>query len=160
MIFLILSFCPFYNSETLIMSFNMTMPDVTWLVFVKTFWTRITSVFFLDRHYHRTCHQLNIYGMNSVDVFATVKIHWKHYRSCVTHLCTSGTTSHTPLYNDWLVLCVGDTKLSLLHEVVTHVNELRKPPYCMTITLCPWFVLIMMLRNFVDIALFAMPIWI
>jgi hypothetical protein len=160
MIFLILSFCPFYNSETLIMSFNMTMPDVTWLVFVKTFWTRITSVFFLDRHYHRTCHQLNIYGMNSVDVFATVKIHWKHYRSCVTHLCTSGTTSHKPLYNDWLVLCVGDTKLSLLHEVVTHVNELRKPPYCMTISLCPWFVLIMMLRNFVDIALFAMPIWI
>jgi hypothetical protein len=25
------------NSETLIKSFNMTMQDVTWLVFVKTF---------------------------------------------------------------------------------------------------------------------------
>jgi hypothetical protein len=51
----------------------MTMQDVTWLVFVKTFWTRITSVFFLDRHYHRICHQLKIYGMNSAYVFATVK---------------------------------------------------------------------------------------
>jgi hypothetical protein len=29
------------------------MQYVTWLVFVKTFWTRITSsVFFIDRHYH------------------------------------------------------------------------------------------------------------
>ena len=36
-IFLILSFCPFCNSETLITSFNMTMQDVTWLVFVKAF---------------------------------------------------------------------------------------------------------------------------
>jgi hypothetical protein len=60
-IFLILSFCPFCNSETLITSFNMTMQDVTWLVFVKIFWTRITSVFFLGRHYHWICHQLNIY---------------------------------------------------------------------------------------------------
>jgi hypothetical protein len=49
-IFLILSFCPFYHSETLITSFNKTMQDVTWLVFVKTFWTRITPVFFLGRH--------------------------------------------------------------------------------------------------------------
>jgi hypothetical protein len=40
----------------------MTMQDVTFLVFVKTFWTRITPVFFLGRH-HRICHQLNIYGM-------------------------------------------------------------------------------------------------
>ena len=46
--------------------------------------------------------------MNSVDVFATVKIHRKHYRSCATHLCTSGTTSLKPLSNDWLVLWVGD----------------------------------------------------
>ena len=37
---------------------------------------------------------------STVDVFATVKIHRKHYRSCVTHLCTSVTTSHTPLSND------------------------------------------------------------
>jgi hypothetical protein len=43
---------------------------------------------------------LNIYGMNSVDVFATVKIHRKHYRNWVMHLCTSGTTSHKPLSND------------------------------------------------------------
>jgi hypothetical protein len=89
-----------------------------------------------------------------------VKIHRKHYRSCVTHLCTSGKTCHKPLSNDWLVLCVGDAKLSLLLEVVTHVTEFRKPPYCMTISVCPWFVLIMMLRNFADIALFVMPIWI
>jgi hypothetical protein len=83
--------------------------------------------------------QLNIYGMNSVVVFATVKIHRKHYISCVTHLCTSGTTSHKPLSNDWLVLCVGDAKLSLLQEVVTrtHVTEPRKPPYCVTIFVCP-----------------------
>jgi hypothetical protein len=35
--------------------------------------------------------------------------------------------------NDWLVLCVGDAKLSLLQEVVTHVTELHKPLSCMTI---------------------------
>jgi hypothetical protein len=101
---------------------------------------------------------LNIYEMNSIDVFATFKIRRKHYKSCVTHLCTNGTTSHKPLSNDWMVLCVGDAKLSLLQEVVTHVTELRKPPYCMTISVCPWFVLIMMLRNFVDIALFVNPV--
>jgi hypothetical protein len=138
-----------------ITSFSMTMQDVTWLVFVKTFLTRITSVFFFGRHNH----QLNIYGLNSVDVFATVRIHRKHKRSCITHLCTSGTTSHKPLFNDWLVLCVGDAKLSLLQEVVTHVAELCKPPYCMTISVCTRFVLLM-LRNFVDIALFVMSIWI
>jgi hypothetical protein len=190
----------------------MTMQDVTWLVFVKTFLTRITSVFFFGRHNH----QLNIYGMNSVDVFAsqnppenyrscitrlctsgtswqiratwhlalscwktwskfrcsrkdrtigsrisflyftTFNVPWtilswvrpswqipahtqnppENYRSCITRLCTSGTTSHKPLSNDWLVLCVGDAKLSLLQEVVTHVAELRKPPYCMTISVC------------------------
>jgi hypothetical protein len=80
----------------------------------RLFWTRITSVFFLGRHYHRICHQLNIYGMNSVDVFVTFKIHRKHYRSCVTHLCTSGTTSHNPLSKDRLVLWVGDAKLSMI----------------------------------------------
>jgi len=48
------------------------MQDVTWLVFVKTFWTRITSVFFLVRHYHRICYQLNIFGMNSVDVSKSI----------------------------------------------------------------------------------------
>ena len=154
----LISFCPFCNSKTLITSFNMTMSDVTWLVFVKTFLTKITSVFFLGRHYHRICHQINIYGMNSVDVFATVTIHRKCYMNCATHLCTSRTTSHKPLSNDWLVLCVGDAKLSLLKEVVTHVTELHKPPYCMTISECPWLVLIMMLRNFVDIALFVMTI--
>jgi hypothetical protein len=49
-------------------------------------------------------------------------------------------------------------KLSLLQEVVTHVTELRKPQYCMTISVCPSFVLIMMLIIFVDIVLFARPI--
>jgi hypothetical protein len=34
---IVLSFCLFCNSETLITSFNMTMQDVTWLLFVKTF---------------------------------------------------------------------------------------------------------------------------
>jgi hypothetical protein len=71
--------------------------------------------------YHRISHQLN-------------KIYRKHYRSCVTHLCTSETASHKPLSNNWLVLCVRDAKLFLLQEVVTHVTELRKPPYCMTIS--------------------------
>ena len=126
--------------------------------FFKNFWTRITSVFFLGLHYHRICHQLNIYWMNSVDLFAVVKIHRKHYMSCVTHLCTSRTTSNKPLSNGWLVLCVGDAKLSFLQKVVTHVTELRKPPYSITISVCSWFVLIMMLRHFVDIALFVMPI--
>ena len=75
--------------------------------------------------------------MNSVYVFATVKIHPKHYRRCVTNLCMSGTTPHKPFSNDLLVLCVGDAKLSLLQEVVTHVAELHKPPYCMTMSICP-----------------------
>jgi hypothetical protein len=34
---IVLSFCPFCNSETLITSFNMTMQDVKWILFVKTF---------------------------------------------------------------------------------------------------------------------------
>jgi hypothetical protein len=78
-----------------------------------------------DRNCHavwrfaRICHQLNIYWMNSVDVFAAVKIHQKHYRSCVTYLCTSRTTSNKPLSNGWLVLCVRDAKLSLLHLVLS-----------------------------------------
>ena len=79
---------------------------------------------------------LNIYGMTSVDVFAIVKIHRNHYRRCVAHLCTSETTSHKPLSNDWLALCVGDAKLSLLQKVVTHITELRKPPYYMVISVC------------------------
>ena len=33
------------------------------------------------------------------------QIHWKHYRNCVMHVCMSGTTSHKPLSNDWLILC-------------------------------------------------------
>jgi hypothetical protein len=52
------------------------------------------------RHYHRICHQLNIYGMNSAEVLAIVNVHLKHYKNCVTYLCTSGTTSHKPLSND------------------------------------------------------------
>lgn len=107
---------------------NATLQDVTWLVYVKTFWDRITFVFILDRHYHRICQQLNMYGMNSINVFTTVRIHQKHYRSCVMHLCLSGTTSHKPLSNDWMVLCVRDAKLLLLQEVVRHVTELCKPP--------------------------------
>jgi hypothetical protein len=126
------------------MSFNVTMQDVTWLVFVKTFWTRITSAFFLGRHYYRICHQLNNYGMNSLYVFATVKIYRKHYLSCVTHLCTSETTSHKPLCTDWLYAL---EKLSLLQEVVMYVIEISKLPYCTTIYVCPWYVLIMMLRT-------------
>jgi hypothetical protein len=31
--------------------------------------------------------------------------------------------------------------------MATHVTELRKPPCCMTISVCPLFVLIMMLEN-------------
>ena len=78
----------------------------------------------------------------------------------MTHFCTSKTTFHKPLSNDWFVLSVGDAKLSLLQEVVTHLTELRKPPFSMTVSVCPWFVLIMMLINFVDIALFAMPFFV
>jgi hypothetical protein len=40
------------------------------------------------------------------------------------------------------VCYIGDdisynSNLSLLQEVVTHVTELRKTPYCMTISVCP-----------------------
>jgi len=41
------------------------------------------------------------------------------------------------LSNDCLVVCVGDAKLLLLQEVFTHVTELRKHPYCMTISVFP-----------------------
>jgi hypothetical protein len=51
----------------------MAIHDATWLVFVQTFWTRITPVFFLGRHYHRISQQLNICRMNSVGVFTTLK---------------------------------------------------------------------------------------
>ena len=54
---------------------------------------------FLNRNHIRVL-PLYIYVMNSVDVFATVQIHRKHYRSCVTRLCTRGTTSHKPVSND------------------------------------------------------------
>jgi hypothetical protein len=81
---------------------------------------------------------------------------WSKFRCC-----RKGITIWSRLSCDArLVLCVGDAKLSLLQEVVTHVTELRKSPYCMTISVCPWFVLIMMLRNCFDIALFVMPKWI
>ena len=116
------------------------------------------SVFFLGRHYHRICHQLNIYGMNSVDMFSLVKIHRKHYRSCVTHLCTSGTTFHKPLSNDWLVL--WRRRCEAVDAARGGHTRYWTPETCMAISVCPWFVLIMMLRNLVDIALFAMPIWI
>jgi hypothetical protein len=51
---------------------SQAIHDVTWLVFVKTFWTRITPVFFFGRHYHRISQQLHIYRMNSVNVFTTL----------------------------------------------------------------------------------------
>ena len=98
----LISFCPFCNSKTLITSFNMTLPDVTWLVFVKTFLTKITSVFFLGRHYHRIGHQINIYGMNSVDVFATVTIHRNATRAA-RRTCARVEQHPTSLYPmiDW-----------------------------------------------------------
>jgi transposase len=114
---------PFLQQRNINHVFNMTMQDVTWFVFVKTLWTRESHrVLPWPTLYHQISHQLNIYGRNSVDVFATVKIHRKHYRSCLTHLCTSGTTSYKPLSNDWLVLGVGDAKLSCLQKVVTHAT--------------------------------------
>ena len=53
--------------------------------------TRVCPDFRNQNHIHVLpgiwiCHQLNIYGMNSVDVFATIKIHRKHYMSCVTRM--------------------------------------------------------------------------
>jgi hypothetical protein len=73
------------SNSSLITSFNMAIHDVTWLVYVKTFWTRITPVFFFCRHYHRISQQLHIYRMNSVSMFTTLKVHGKHYMHCVTH---------------------------------------------------------------------------
>jgi hypothetical protein len=73
------------------------------------------------------------FSLNKFELSATIMIN-SHHRSCGTHLSTSGTTWHKPLSNYWLVLCVGDAKLSLLQEVVTHSTELHKPPYCMTIS--------------------------
>jgi hypothetical protein len=88
-----------YHGQTssLITSFNMAIHDVTWLVFVKTFWTRITPVFFIGRHYHRISQQLPIYRMNSVNVFTTLKVHGKHYMHCVTH-CVRLKPHHKMLY--------------------------------------------------------------
>jgi hypothetical protein len=40
----------------------------------------------------------------------------------------------------WLIfLCAGDAKLLLLQELLNSANLL----YCMTISVCPWFVLIL-----------------
>ena len=121
---------------------NMTMQNVTWLVFVKTVcdkreWHPCSSLAGIVTG-SVTNWTLNVYWINSVDVFATVTFHQRHYRNCVTHLCRSRTTPHTPLSNDWSVLRVGDAQLSLLQEVVTHVTEFRNPPYCITIYVCPW----------------------
>ena len=99
-------FCPFCNNQTLITSFNMTMQDVTFFVCVKTFESESHSRSSFAGINHRICHQLNIYRMNSVNVFATVIFHGSHFRSCVT----------------------------LLQEVVTHITELHKLPYCMAIS--------------------------
>ena len=65
----------------------------------KNSWKSIVRPMIEFCHDHRICHQLNIYGINSVDVFTTVQIHRKHYRGCVTRLCTSGTTFHKNLSN-------------------------------------------------------------
>jgi hypothetical protein len=83
--FLILSFCPFYNSETLITSFNMLMSRGSCLTRLSEPESHPCSASALL--YHRISHQLNT-------------IYRKHYRSCVTHLCTSGTASHKPLSNN------------------------------------------------------------
>jgi hypothetical protein len=61
-----------------------------------------------------------------------VKIHRKHYRSCVTHLCTSGTTCHKPLSNDSLVLkehrCDSGSESLDKHEPrdILHCNVERR----------------------------------
>jgi hypothetical protein len=39
-------------------------------------------VFFFGRHYHRICHQLNIYGKNTVDVFVTGNTTGAAWRTC------------------------------------------------------------------------------
>ena len=74
--------------------------------------------------YHRICHQLNIYRMNSVDVFAIVKIQQNHYRGCVTHLI------------DWFYASEMRSCRCCKRWSHTLLN-FRKPPHCMTISVCP-----------------------
>jgi hypothetical protein len=62
--------------------------------------------------------------MNSVDVFATVKIHRKHYRNWVMHLCTSGTTSHKPLSTDPVIMpAKKNTDVILVQKILTNTSN-------------------------------------
>jgi hypothetical protein len=92
-------------------------------VFVKTFWTRITSVFFLGRHYHRICHQLNIYGMNSVDMFTTIKIQNKSWTEIVMQyggLWSSVECVTTSCSNDSFASLTHRTNQSLVCGMLFH----------------------------------------
>ena len=147
-IFSILSFYPFCNNETLITSSQHDN--------ARCHVARLCQDFLNQNHIRVLPWPALSPDLSPIEHLwnkldrrvTTVKIHQKHYRSCVTHLCTSGKKSQKPLSNDRLVICVGDAKLSLLKEVVTHVTNLRKPPYCTTISVCPRFILIMMFEKF------------
>jgi hypothetical protein len=97
-ILLIQSFCPFCNSETLIMSFNhdnarchvaCVCQDFLNQNHIRVIPLPALSTELLPIELGRRVHNR--------------QIHWKHYRSCATHVWTSGTTSHKPVFNvDWL----------------------------------------------------------
>ena len=115
------------------MPFNMIMQDVTWLVFFQDFlnhnyirvlpWPALSPDLSQIEHLCDEPGRRVRHRQNPPETLQELRV----------YLCTSGTTSHKLL----LVLSVGDAKLLLLQEVVTHVTELRKPPYCMTISVCP-----------------------
>jgi hypothetical protein len=62
--------------------------------------------------------------LDLIDVFVTVKIHQKRYRSCMTHLCTSKTTFHKELSaiimanSSTDLNTSGSTTVGLIHVLV------------------------------------------
>jgi hypothetical protein len=49
-----------------------------------------------------------------------VKIHRKHYMSCVTNLCTSGTTSHNLIYALWVITTAPNLFCDLWEITTSH----------------------------------------
>jgi hypothetical protein len=102
-----------FSNSSLITSFIMAIHDVTWLVFVKTFWTRITPVFFFGRHYHRISQQLHsdIRSVNLV-INPVINREWVKYREVFT---TSGTypwSFVTQIFHNGQPSHGGDRKIS------------------------------------------------
>ena len=123
---------------------------VTWRMFVKTIWTRITSVFFFGRYYHRICHQLNIYGMNLPPSKSTGSTTVAGWRNCTRF-------NWNNIQQDFIQRLIGYMRRRCEAVVAArggHTRYWTPQTSILHYNFClSMIVLIMMLRNFVDIAL-------